>query len=736
MTVQQGRRLARAVLVAGLVSMAGCGGNDDGGPPPPAPGALQLSTLSSKSEYVSGGSTLVQVAYPATTNPAAVRVTLNGADVTSSFRTVDTSARTLRGVVTGLTTDASRTTGSPNTIVATDTAGSATASLTVSNYPITGPILTGPHITPYECRTVENGLGAPLDADCSATRTVVYFYRATTGEFKPLADPTARRPTDVANTTTSDGVTVPYIVRVESGTVNRGIYNIAMLDNPTVGAALPATFVPGPGWNRKLVLSFGGGAGAFYNQGVQPSPTALSHTELSRGFAFVNSTEMVNLSHSNPHLQGETAMMLKEYFIKNYGLPKWTVGFGGSGGAIQQYLIAQLYPGILDGLQPAQSFPETFMPNVYECRLALAVFNNDPTRWTTAKQVAIQGFNPGTCVAWDEPFAPILIRSDYAFGCSLTEPANVARIYNAISNPNGNVFCTFFDTNVNLFGRDATGRVRRPADNIGVQYGLTALNRGAITTTEFLDFNQQVGGFDRDGVGPDVAAVRASGLPAARMAANTEAVRLAYAGGFKNGFSGPGLANVPIITQRTNASGVGDIHDTMQDLIVRARLQKANGRTDNQVIFSSSAESAAAGFDYAATSLDVLNAWLDAIAADPAPASTDKVVRLKPALATDACWDKAGVRIAETASADPATRCNTVYPRFSTLRLTAGESIAQDGVKCTLKAINPTDYRVTFTTAELARLAQIFPSGVCDWTQPGVNQVALQGTYLRLPLTN
>ena len=50
-------------------------------------------------------------------------------------------------------------------------------------------------------------------------------------------------------------------------------------------------------------------------------------------------------------------------------MPKWTVGMGGSGGAIQQYLIAQLYPGLLDGIQPNVSFPETLMPEVMECRL-------------------------------------------------------------------------------------------------------------------------------------------------------------------------------------------------------------------------------------------------------------------------------------------------------------------------------------------------------------------------------
>jgi Tannase-like family of unknown function (DUF6351) len=59
----------------------------------------------------------------------------------------------------------------------------------------------------------------------------------------------------------------------------------------------------------------------------------------------LRSTELFNQQHANPHLQGETLMMLKDYFIKNYGVPKWTAGTGGSGGSIQQYLIAQLYPG-------------------------------------------------------------------------------------------------------------------------------------------------------------------------------------------------------------------------------------------------------------------------------------------------------------------------------------------------------------------------------------------------------
>ena len=48
----------------------------------------------------------------------------------------------------------------------------------------------------------------------------------------------------VATTTTALGKTVPYIVRVESGTINRAIYRIAILDDPSRAASArgsPAT---------------------------------------------------------------------------------------------------------------------------------------------------------------------------------------------------------------------------------------------------------------------------------------------------------------------------------------------------------------------------------------------------------------------------------------------------------------------------------------------------------------
>ena len=50
-------------------------------------------------------------------------------------------------------------------------------------------------------------------------------------------------------------------------------------------------------------------------------------------------------------------------------------------------------------------------------------------------------------------------------------------------------------------------------------------------------------------------------------------------------------------------------------------------------------------------------------------------------------------------------------------------------MKCQLKPIEALDYKVTFTSAELARLNAIFPNGVCDWSKPGMNQSLPDGPW-------
>jgi hypothetical protein len=730
-----GRLIVSTLVIIAGMSLLGLPAHANDGDTVPQPtyphvqqgsNQFQITTLSSRNDLISGGTVLVRIGVSPDIPLADVTVHLNGINVTSSF-TADAQGGTLEGLVQGLKLGDNRLIVQKLSTQTPAPAKSIWSELTLTNHPITGPILSGPHIEPYECRLTENGLGAELDAECSATATISYFYVSSITGFTAL--PPGPYPSDLVYTTTNAGVTVPYIVRVETGTVNRGIYRIAVLDNPLADPKQGA-FKPGPGWNQKVIFQFNCCGSAQYNQGLIYNDSAtypssiLSDNELSRGFALINSTEMFNEQHSNPHLQAETLMMLKEYFIKNYGMPKWSAGVGGSGGALQQYLVTQLAPGLLDGLQPSLSFPEANMPAVWECRLLDAVYAADPTTWTIAKQQAVNGFlttgnnsSNNTCVDWDQSFADVIV-ADNASGCGFLNPVNVP--FNPVSNPKG-ARCDFFDTNANLLGRDpATGFAYRPTDNVGVQYGLAALNQQQISPAEFLELNSLIGGFD------------VNGHPQAqRMVANEETLARVYRGGFENSFMGGGLTTVPIITQRNNADGTNLIHDNLEDLIIRARLIRTYGRADNQIIWR---QGSLTQINQSALSLDLLNQWLDNIAADPGPLNTDKVVRNKPAGAVDTCWDQAGNKIVEPATLDPSSRCNTIYPYYSQPQLVAGQALTKSVLKCQLKPIDFNDYNVIFTESQQSQLQSIYPNGVCDYSRPGVGEQPLLGTYLQLSL--
>ena len=58
---------------------------------------------------------------------------------------------------------------------------------------------------------------------------------------------------------------------------------------------------------------------------------------------------------------------------------------------------------------------------------------------------------------------------------------------------------------------------------------------------------------------------------------------------------------------------------------------------------------------------------------------------------------------------------------FTSPHQVAGGPQAENILKCQL--FNLSDYPgVTFTSTQQGRLAVVFPSGVCDWTKPGVGQ--------------
>jgi hypothetical protein len=636
--------------------------------------------------------------------------------VTSSLKT---ERGTLMGLVTGLANGS-------NTLTATG--GVTTSNLTLVNHPVTGPMISSPQEQPFVCMTerfklLSGGtLGKPLDANCSIATRVDYVYRGTNGKnLQPLADPKSV-PADVA-TVNVNGHTVPYIVRIETGTVNRAIYQVAMLHDPAKEPN-PDFLVRPAGWNGRLIFTFGGGCEpGWYQQGASTGGID-DDVHLSRGYAVASASLDVAGNNCNDLVSAETMMMVKERFIEHYGVPMFTIGWGSSGGAIQQHGIADNYPGLLDGLITGRSFADTAFASSTssgDSRLLLNYFDTlaGATAYTDEQKRAVAGFaNAATISNLSRVRAP---RYNATERCPEGLPAE--QRYDPVKNPKG-ARCTIWDHGANVYGRDPrTGFARRPLDNTGVQYGLEALNSGAITKEQFLDLNEKIGGFDIDG-----------NIVAARMVADTTAVRAAYRSGRLTS-GGGGLATVPIIDYRTYYDDLpaGDVHLRFQSFTTHARLAKANGYTDNRIMLLQDRRYG----DFDTTSpvlveaLAQMDQWLATLVHDTSgDTAIAKLRKAKPAGLVDACWTKDEVpQKIEEKQQYRAGRCNEIYPAFSFPRGVAGAPIANDVIKCQLKGAAASDYKVPFSAEEMGRLRRIFPGGVCDWSKPGVEQQRVAGTW-------
>jgi hypothetical protein len=71
----------------------------------------------------------------------------------------------------------------------------------------------------------------------------------------------------------------------------------------------------------------------------------------------------------------------------------------------------------------------------------------------------------------------------------------------------------------------------------------------------------------------------------------------------------------------------------------------------------------------------------------------------------------------------PVCQLDAVQTKFSTPAMVAGESIATDINSCQLKPLTQADYYpITFTDDQWQQLRKAFPTGVCDWSKPGIGQ--------------
>jgi hypothetical protein len=660
-----------------------------------------IESLSAKPSFVTGGDVLVAIDVPRSVSLSRVEVELNGDDVTNAFSPSADDPRRLVGLVDGLLLGRNELSASEDRSWGRDR---EFGDLTLRNHPASGPLFSGPYQTPFICRTTESGLDAPTDpVTCSAPTRVSWFYRATNNSFKPLANPTDR-PADLVQTTTRSGETVDYVVRVESGVINRSVYHWAVL------AAGGET---GNGWNDRLVHEFGGGCGTGYHQGVLPQSSVLDNAVLSQGYAKASSTLNVFQTTCNDVLSAETLMMVKERIVEGLlAPPVWTMGWGGSGGAIQQLMIAENYPGLLDGLVPSATFQDSQLAEPPDCRLLNRYFAGAGAALTGAQRLAISGYrNALTCTAWDLLFANVIVAEA---GCDPVVP--VALRYNAVTNPTG-ARCTLWDSLVNVWGRDpATGFARRSLDNVGVQYGLRALQEGAITVDRFLDLNERIGGYDDDGNPRPERAV-----------ADPRALRTAYRTG-RIVLGHGGLGDVPILDIRTYTDNVVDIHTYIHSYVVRERLRENTGSASNQVMWRAAPTSSG---PMTAQARVTMAQWLDNIAADDSRQSSSKtVLRAKPREAVDACWDPAGQRIDDPAEIDATGPCTQLYPPASTPRMRAGAPLESAVIKCRLRRVRLSDYGVAFTPEQAERLRAVFPDGVCDYGERGVGQRRMKDTWL------
>ncbi len=753
--------LRTLTLLLTMVMLAACSDSSDrkDSDEDIALGEFVLAILSSPADQVSGGTARISIGLPEGLDPAEVEVAVNGADVRANF-SPSGNANELQGVVSGLAEGDNQLT--------VDSAGGQApqAELVLTNHPETGPIFSGPQQQPFLCATDSHlaglELGPVTDENCSVDTVVSYKYRTTEGAWADYA-PGQQRPMDIAETTTIDGETVDFIVRWERGTINRFLYSIAVLAPDDDGEGAPEL----SSWNRRLIYYFQGGVAIGHYQGSPSQSRALYADGLAAGYAVAYSTGTKTGTHYNLQLGGETAIMVKDRFVTAYAAPDYTVGVGGSGGGIQQYVYAQNHPGLIDAGVPQYSYPDMVTQTIHigDCELIerwidLQLREDPQSKWADwNNRTWLIGLNannevpndvvdfgltpwvpPGSseCTASWRGLSPLALNHNFGDAPGIT-PEEQAEVE-----------WTHFADLINIYGRAEDGFARNTWDNVGVQYGLQALRDGNITPEEFLDLNFNVGSwvqepdmvqegcpffidiclaldFERE-LYPDQidpwswrnTAVADGDTPAPRRRADEGAISAAIESGMVN----RGEVEIPLIDVRHYLEDQLDMHNTHQSFAGRQRLLNHDGDASNQVIwFVAPGEDD--NFDNTMQAFAVIDEWMSNIRDNP----DASVGENRPDDAVDSCFDSAGELIAAGNDVwdgilddNSPGACTERFPVYSTSRIVAGAPITGDVFQCALQPVTQAIDRGLYgdwtpDAQQLATLEAIFPEGVCDYEQ-------------------
>ena len=649
------------------------------------------------------------------------------------------------------------------------------------------PLFAGPNTYPFVCDTEESGLGAPLadnedgigtpvaarasggggarrgfSKDCLAATRAWYFY-------KPVGVRHFQRwqggEQDV-ETLAIAGAAVPFIVRVEMGTINRFIYLIAALKGATETIDAPT----GEHWNRRLIYQFYGGVGIGRRQGRANAKAVLDErqVQLAQGYAVVASTGTTTRNHFDIWLAEDTALRVKRQFVALYGEPEHTIGVGASGGAIQQYLLAQNRPGLIDAAIAQSAYPDMITQTipVFDCELLEYYFDvtdaANPAWREAERRQWIIGFNAENSYESSGELKRIQVASRVV--AAMRGEAAPERIGETecvvgwrgltplVLNPRfvpfeqrvsrkiyKQVRWSYFEDLKRFFGTDAAGHARIPWDNVGVQYGLQALRQQRISPQQFIRLNALVGSWKPPSemrrerywlveggesalseFSPWSAHNMRTGRHIDRPAPRFEGDLGAMAAAYRSGQVFLGRIDIPVIDVRQYLERDLDMHHASASFSTRARMIAAQGHARNQAIWISHKE-----HDPTPQAFGAVEAWLGASRALPDHSG----FAARPAAATDRCFDRRGrvmfagehVWDGEWNGREPGA-CMRAYPMFANPRMVAGESVAGDRFKCALQSVDaaiagglyaPVDMRPF-----LEQLEGIFPQGVCDYSRP------------------
>lgn len=670
---------------------------------------------------------------------------------------------------------------------------------------------------PFVCTTAQNGLGQPKvdnqdgegipvaeeDADgnypqddrgypteeativgwsrdCEADTQIRYLFKTDAGAWVWIDDLSDVPADGVADVTTTEGDTVPAVVRMERGTINRFIYSAAMLvPTDEVDPAEPDTSL----WNGRLVFSFQGGVAIGHTQGSWSQSAALFEDALLQGYAVINSTGTRTNTHYNLRRGGETAIMTKAHFVETYGEPLYTIGVGGSGGAIQQYVYQQNHPDLLDGGVPQYSYPDMVTQTIHigDCELLEHYFEHtdaDNPRWRDIEQRELviglnaeqdpvlsggeraqfhgiyqvyQAFGVPTPDGWDpsDPSEIPLTECRPAwFGLTplaLNPNFTNVRDIDKLADGTDDVHWTHWDDARDVYGIDDDGWARVPWDNVGVQYGLEAVASGQLTPEEFLDLNAFVGGWKHpsemvDEGWPFGASLTPANFdpwssrqmnlspdgvtPAPRTTGDVVAIKNA----FNRGHVFQGQLNIPMIDWRHYLEHQLDMHNSHQSFAARQRVVDAMGHHDNQLVWFTDARPGEPQSDQTMEAFAVLHDWITNIQANPEAGIGGN----RPAGVSDRCYETGGELIAEGDDVwdgildDRAPgACTQRFEVHSTSRIEAGGPINGDVFKCATMPVGQAVRMGLYgewepTKAQVQRLREIFPTGVCDYSRSGV----------------